>query len=99
MGVDLFTEARDGKTRESFNRYESGFMNPSLKVLYEFWENHYKAISTANIAKVKWEKAQNYLSLKEIKVWENYISCVLIFILIWCNILVKYLWKQKVILK
>ena len=32
LGVDLFTEARDGKTRESFNRYESGFMNPSLKV-------------------------------------------------------------------
>lgn len=50
LGVDLFTEARDGKTRESFNRYESGFMNPSLKVLYQFWENHYKAISTANIA-------------------------------------------------
>lgn len=57
MGVDLFTEARDGKTRESFNRYESGFMNPSLKVLYEFWENHYKAISTANIAINQVEKS------------------------------------------
>ena len=26
LGVDLFTEARDGKTRESFNRY----VNPVL---------------------------------------------------------------------
>lgn len=65
LGVDLFTEARDGKTRESFNRYESGFMNPSLKVLYEFWENHYKAISTANIAINQVEKSTELSEAKK----------------------------------
>ena len=79
MGVDLFTEARDGKTRESFNRYESGFMNPSLKVLYEFWENHYKAISTANIAINQVEKSSELseskrnLSLGELQLLRGYV--------------------------
>lgn len=64
MGVDLMTEARDGKTRESFNRYKSGFMNPSLKVLYDFWENHYKAISTANIAIAQVKKSAELTEAK-----------------------------------
>lgn len=65
LGVDLFTEARDGGTRESFNRYESGFMNPSLKVLYQFWENHYQAISTANIALQKVNESQELSESKK----------------------------------
>ena len=65
LGVDLFTEARDGGTRESFNRYESGFMNPSLKMLYQFWENHYQAISTANIALQKVNESQELSESKK----------------------------------
>lgn len=48
-GTDLFTQGEDpGKYADALNKYGSQ-LNPDLVVLYEFWENHYKAISTANL--------------------------------------------------
>ena len=48
-GTDLFTQAEDpGKYADGFNKYGSQ-LNPDAAVLYEFWENHYKAISTSNL--------------------------------------------------
>mgnify|MGYP000724262116 FL=1 len=48
-GTDLFTQGEDpGKQADAFNKYGSQ-LNPDASVLYEFWENHYKAINTANL--------------------------------------------------
>ncbi|WP_085535489.1 RagB/SusD family nutrient uptake outer membrane protein [Massilibacteroides vaginae] len=48
-GTDLFTQGEDpGKYADGFNKYGSQ-LNPDAAVLYEFWENHYKAISTSNL--------------------------------------------------
>ena len=48
-GTDLFTQGEDpGKHADAFNKYGSQ-LNPDASVLYEFWENHYKAINTANL--------------------------------------------------
>lgn len=48
-GTDLFTQAEDpGKYADGFNKYGSQ-LNPDAGVLYEFWENNYKAISTSNL--------------------------------------------------
>jgi len=48
-GTDLFTQAEDpGKFADGFNKYGSQ-LNADATVLYEFWENHYKAISTSNL--------------------------------------------------
>lgn len=48
-GTDLFTQGEDpGKQADGFNKYGSQ-LNPDAEVLNEFWENHYKAISTANL--------------------------------------------------
>lgn len=48
-GTDLFTQAEDpGPYAPAFNNYETQ-LNPDAAVLYELWQNHYKAISTANL--------------------------------------------------
>jgi hypothetical protein len=48
-GTDLFTQGEDpGPYAPAFNQYESQ-LNPDAGVLYELWQNHYKAISTANL--------------------------------------------------
>lgn len=48
-GTDLFTQGEDpGPWASAFNQYGSQ-LNPDATVLYEFWSNHYKAISTANL--------------------------------------------------
>jgi len=49
FGTDLFTQGEDpGRQGEAFNKYGSQ-LAPDATLLYEFWENHYKAISTANL--------------------------------------------------
>jgi hypothetical protein len=48
-GTDLFTQGEDpGPFASGFNQYGSQ-LNADATVLYEFWQNHYKAISTANL--------------------------------------------------
>ena len=48
-GTDLFTQGEDpGLYADAFNKYGSQ-LNPDLNVLYQFWENHYKAIAAANL--------------------------------------------------
>lgn len=48
-GTDLFTQGEDpGSYADAFNKYGSQ-LNPESEVLYGFWENHYKAINTANL--------------------------------------------------
>ena len=48
-GTDLFTQGEDpGPSATAFNQYDTQ-LNPDAGVLYEFWQNHYKAISTANL--------------------------------------------------
>lgn len=48
-GTDLFTQGEDpGPYAAGFNQYGSQ-LNPDAAVLYELWENHYKAINTANL--------------------------------------------------
>lgn len=48
-GTDLFTQGEDpGRQADAFNKYGSQ-LTAGTEVLYEFWENHYKAISTANL--------------------------------------------------
>lgn len=48
-GTDLFTQGEDpGPYADAFNKYGSQ-LNPDAAVLYEFWENNYKAISTTNL--------------------------------------------------
>lgn len=48
-GTDLFTQGEDpGRQADAFNKYGSQ-LNADASVLYEFWENHYKAINTANL--------------------------------------------------
>lgn len=48
-GTDLFTEGEDpGKWGDAFNKYGSQ-LYPDMDVLYDFWQNHYKAISTTNL--------------------------------------------------
>lgn len=48
-GTDLFTQGEDpGTFADAFNKYGSQ-LNPDASVLYGLWENHYKAINTANL--------------------------------------------------
>lgn len=48
-GTDLFTQGEDpGPWAAAFNQYGSQ-LNPDADVLYGLWENHYKAINTANL--------------------------------------------------
>jgi len=48
-GTDLFTQGEDpGPYAAAFNQYGNQ-LNPDAAVLYELWENHYKAIGTANL--------------------------------------------------
>ena len=48
-GTDLFTQGEDpGPYASGFNQYGSQ-LNADANVLYEFWQNNYKAISTANL--------------------------------------------------
>jgi hypothetical protein len=48
-GTDLFTQAEDpGPFASGFNQYGSQ-LSSDAAVLYEFWQNSYKAISTANL--------------------------------------------------
>ncbi|WP_211229756.1 RagB/SusD family nutrient uptake outer membrane protein [Olivibacter sitiensis] len=48
-GTDLFTQGEDpGPYAAGFNQYGSQ-LNPDAMVLYQLWENHYKAIGTANL--------------------------------------------------
>ncbi|SEN85081.1 Starch-binding associating with outer membrane [bacterium A37T11] len=48
-GTDLFTQGEDpGPYGAAFNQYGSQ-LNPDAAVLYGLWENHYKAIGTANL--------------------------------------------------
>ncbi|MDR2773578.1 MAG: RagB/SusD family nutrient uptake outer membrane protein [Tannerella sp.] len=48
-GTDLFTQGEDpGPYASGFNQYGSQ-LSSDASVLYEFWQNSYKAISTANL--------------------------------------------------
>jgi hypothetical protein len=48
-GTDLFTQGEDpGPYASGFNQYGSQ-LSSDAAVLYEFWQNSYKAISTANL--------------------------------------------------
>jgi hypothetical protein len=48
-GTDLFTQGEDpGPYASGFNQYGSQ-LSSDADVLYEFWQNSYKAISTANL--------------------------------------------------
>jgi len=48
-GTDLFTQGEDpGAYGAAFNGYGSQ-LNPTSGVLYDLWQNHYKAISTTNL--------------------------------------------------
>lgn len=48
-GTDLFTQGEDpGSGGAAFNMYGSQ-LSPSIAVLYDMWQNHYKAISTTNL--------------------------------------------------
>lgn len=48
-GTDLFTQGEDpGLYADAFNKYGSQ-LNADLSVLYNFWENHYKAIAATNL--------------------------------------------------
>ncbi|MDR2969333.1 MAG: RagB/SusD family nutrient uptake outer membrane protein [Tannerellaceae bacterium] len=50
LGTDLFTHGEDGgQSAGAFNLYDNN-MNPSYFTLYEYWENLYKGIATANLA-------------------------------------------------
>ncbi|MES2458015.1 MAG: RagB/SusD family nutrient uptake outer membrane protein [Bacteroidota bacterium] len=61
FGVDLFTQGDDpGGRADAFNKYGSQ-LNADNGVLYGFWENHYKAISTANLV-IKQVEASTTLS-------------------------------------
>lgn len=60
-GTDLFTQGEDpGKQADAFNKYGSQ-LNPDASVLYEFWENHYKAINTANLVMQQVEASTSML--------------------------------------
>lgn len=47
LGTDTYQEGQDGNLKPAFNRYENS-LNPQLELLYQFWENYYKAISRTN---------------------------------------------------